>query len=395
MALELETPESRPDAFRVAGWIDRLGGFIGRHRELFIRLGELESKFLSAEIADLKIDRPIYIAGLARSGSTILLEVIASAPGIATHQYRDYPPIFTPYAWNWWLGHVPLGKTLPAERTHADGILVTDQSPEAMEEVLWMAFFEHLHDPLRSNVLDSSVMNPRFEKFYRDHIAKLILVRGADRYASKENYNISRLEYLQRIFPDARFVIPIRHPVSHIASLIKQHRLFSAGQRESPKALAHLQRVGHFEFGLDLRPINTGIDSAAAGIAALWARGEEVRGWARYWSTIYGFVARRLNDNPGLHEAALVVRFEDLCAAPEDTLIRLRDHCQLDDPDLIQRWAERLHAPAYYRARFSDDDIRIIEEEAGAAARRFGYDPVDPAVRLPTTPARIEQASVA
>jgi hypothetical protein len=395
MALELNAPKGRPDAFRVAGWIDRFGGFISRHREFFIRLGELESKFLRDEISAFQIDRPIYIAGLARSGSTILLEVIASSPGIATHQYRDYPPIFTPYAWNWWLRHVPLGKPEPAERTHADGILVTDQSPEAMEEVLWMAFFEHLHDPAQSNILDASVTNPRFEKFYREHIAKLVLVRNALRFASKENYNVTRLEYLQHMFPDARFVIPIRHPAGHIASLIKQHRLFSVGQRKSPRALAHLQRIGHFEFGLDLRPINTGTDSSAASIAELWARGEEVRGWARYWATIYEFVARRLNENPALRQAALVVRFEDLCAAPEETLTRLRDHCALDDRDLIERWAERLHAPGYYSAKFSDEDLGIIADEAGAIAWRFGYDPVNPAVRSSATPARIEQASPA
>jgi Sulfotransferase family len=395
MALQLDAPKGRPDAFRVAKWIDRFGAFISRHRDLCIRLGELESKFLSDQIGNLKIDRPVYIAGLARSGSTILLEVVASSPGIATHQYRDYPPIFTPYAWNWWLRHVPLGKPEPAERTHADGIMVTDQSPEAMEEVLWMAFFDHLHDSGQSNILDGSVTNPRFEKFYRDHIAKLILVRGARRYASKENYNITRLEYLQRLFPDAKFVIPIRHPASHIASLIKQHRLFGAGQRESPEALAHLQRVGHFEFGLDLRPINTGAGSSAAEVAALWARGEEVRGWARYWAAIYEFVARRLDENPALRKATLVVRFEDLCATPAEMLARLREHCALDDRDLIERWAERLHAPAYYRAKFSDEDLRIISEEAGAAARCFGYDPLDPSRCSATAPARIDQASLA
>jgi hypothetical protein len=141
--------------------------------------------------------------------------------------------------------------------------------------------------------------------------------------------------------------------------------------------------------------LTQGADSNAAAIAQLWACGEEVRGWARYWAAIYEFIARRLDENPALRQAALVVRFEDLCAAPEETLIRLRDHCALDDRDLIARWAERLHAPAYYRARFSDEDLRIIAEEAGAVALSFGYDPLDPVGRSLPIPAGIEQRSPA
>src|SRR5690606_16366424 len=98
-----------------------------------------------------------------------------------------------------------------------------------------------------SQFLDRSCSNPEFEKFYRDHLLKLLWVRDRSRYASKGNYNISRLPYLQKMFPEARFVVPIRHPVPHIASLMKQHRLFVEGETKYPRALAHMQRVGHFE----------------------------------------------------------------------------------------------------------------------------------------------------
>lgn len=39
----------------------------------------------------------MYIAGLARSGTTILLEKLATHPDVVTHRYRDDPPIFSPY----------------------------------------------------------------------------------------------------------------------------------------------------------------------------------------------------------------------------------------------------------------------------------------------------------
>ena len=371
MAAEISGPAARDEAFQVPTWIHLLGGFINRHPELSIAAGNVESSILRERIDAIRIDRPIYIAGLARSGTTILLEILAAHPAVATHRYRDFPPIFTPYAWNWWLGRMPRREMTPVERTHNDGILVTADSPEAMEEVIWMAFFPHLHDPSRTGVLDASVDAPRFEAFYRDHIRKLILARGGQRYASKENYNLTRLEYLLKLFPDARFIIPIRRPAGHIASLIKQHRMLAEGQRRQPRSLAHFQRVGHYEFGADMRPINTGDAARVAEISDLWGRGEEVRGWARYWAMVYGFVADRLANAPALRAAAMVVPFEQMCEQPEAMLSRLCEHCGLDQADFVARHAERLRAPTYYTAKFSAEDLSAIDEETAATWSRF------------------------
>lgn len=373
MAAEISSVSFRGESFHVPGWLHRFSGFVANHPQLWIRLGNLESSYLSDSLAPIRIDRPIYITGLARAGTTIVLDVVASHPGIATHQYRDFPPIFTPFLWNWWLAHIPLKESQPVERAHADGIMVTPESPEAMEEVLWMGFFPHLHDPARSNVLDGSTSNEKFEAFYRDHLKKIILTRGARRYASKENYNLTRIEYLHKLFPDARFVIPIRDPAAHIASLIKEHRLFIEAHRMQPRSLSHFQRVGHFEFGADLRPINTGDNARVREVQELWRAGDEIRGWARYWAMIYGFVADRLESNPSLRAASMILRFEDLCAEPEATLTRLCEHCGLDEPGFVARHAGRLHAPKYYTAKFSESDLAAIDEETAATRRRFGY----------------------
>src|SRR3546814_14155500 len=88
--------------------------------------------------------------------------------------------------------------------------MITPDSPEAFEEVLWMAFFPDLHDPTASSVLDERTDNAAFESFYRDHIRKLLRVRGGRRYLSKGNYSVTRLEYLLKVFPDARFILPVQ-----------------------------------------------------------------------------------------------------------------------------------------------------------------------------------------
>jgi hypothetical protein len=369
--------ETAPDGFAVAGWVDRLGGFISRHQSLWTRLGNLETTLIGDSIDETPIDRPIYVSGLARSGTTILLEMLARHADTVTHRYRDYPPVFTPYLWNRLLDFTPQRAAEPVERTHKDGIKITPDSPEALEEVVWMAFFPGLHDPQQNAALDGrSSSNPAFESFYRDHIRKLLKVRGGSRYLAKGNYNVTRLDYLLTLFPDARFVVPVREPRWHIASLMKQHALFCEGGRRRPESVRHLQRVGHFEFGLDRRPVNAGDSAAVEQVLACWRDGAEVEGWARYWSHIYGYVADRLEASPELRAATLVVRYEELCREPRATLRAVLDHCRLAAADdALAQLAGQLHAPAYYQPRFTPDELAIIDRHTGAAAARLGYAP--------------------
>jgi hypothetical protein len=337
------------------------------------RLGNLETWCLGSFVDSRPIDRPIFVAGLARSGSTILLEILAGHPHVATHRYRDFPLVFTPFWWNEIIRRSPRSQDCAVERAHRDGIMITPDSPEAMEEPIWQAFFRDAHNPQVSQVLDASVQRPDFEKFYCDHIRKLLVVRGSSRYVSKGNYNFSRLSYLQKLFPDARFVLPIRRPAAQVASLMKQQRLFTEGERRHPRALDHMRRVGHFEFGLDCRPINLSEGRGTAEVLQLWEQGEEVRGWARYWKQLYEWLADRLAENERLREAALIVRFEDLCSYPIDVLKELLRHTELYDEQLIATYSQRLHAPIYYRQEFSPAEEAIIAEETAEVAERFGY----------------------
>ncbi len=361
-------------AFQVTPWAYWLGGLVERHKARVIRLADWETRSIEERLEGQPVRAPIYISGLARAGTTILLEILAQHPAVGTHQYRDYPFVLLPYWWNWFVRYAETKAVVPQERAHGDRIVITPSSPEAMEETIWMAFFPELHNPARSSVLDRGTENQAFEAFYRTNIAKLLLVRGAERYVSKANYNISRLAYLQRMFPDARFIVPIREPMSHVASLMRQHRRFTEGLASNPKGREHLRRIGHFEFGPDRQPIQVGPPGSSTEIAMLWAHGEEVRGWARYWATIYGFVADQLEHEPELRAAVQVVRYEDLCRDPAKTLGDLFAHAELDPPaGLIETYKDRLSAPTYYKAALSDQHLETIREETRHTRSRFGY----------------------
>jgi hypothetical protein len=358
--------------FYVPPLVHVLGGLVHRHRRFWLWLGRLESGLLGHDLQQVPVKMPIFVSGLARSGSSLLHEVVSSHPAVATHRIKDYPMVFTPY---WWRrATARSGPQVPRERPHKDGMMVTLESPDAIEEVLWMAFFPRCHDPSVSNLVAADEQNPAFEAFYPAHIRKLLFAEGATRYAAKNNYHVMRLPYLVRLFPDAKFLIPIRAPAGHIGSLIRQHQWFSKGHRENPKSLAVMQRSGHFEFGLDRRPMNLGDGERVKAIVKAWEAGDEVRGLAIYWDMVYGYVHRLLETDPKVRAATMVVRFETTCEAPAETLRKVLAHCQLPDPEpIVAKHAPGIRFPTYYKSDFTQEQQEVIRQETAATARLFGY----------------------
>ncbi len=337
-------------------------------------LGNLETEALRPRLDSIDLRQPVYITGMPRAGSTILLRVLSGIPGVATHRYSDFPFLFTPYWHNRALSRLGGRGGAPVERAHADGIRVTPESPEALEEVIWMRFFRRVHDPAVSNVLASDVSHPTFPDFYRDHLRKLLLVRSGQRYLAKNNFAVTRLQYIRKLFPDVRFIVLIRDPVTHIASLTKQQRLFSTRYAKDPRALLRLRTMGHFEFGPERRPVNPDDPDGTRTVAGYWERGQEIHGWAWYWRLVYAFVSRLLGTDPALREATLTVRFEALCDSPAETLSAIARHCGLGGAeDVIRASVPTIRFPTYYKAEFRPEELGTISDMTADVAAGFGY----------------------
>lgn len=359
-------------AFHVPAWLHFLGGIVASSPNACLRLAGLESQSLASAIEQVSAAAPIYICGLARAGTTLLHEVISSHPAAATHRMKDYPMIFTPY---WWRRATAQSDPAPPrERAHGDGVMVNSESPDALEEMLWMAFFRGCHEPAASNAWGADGRHPAFESFYSAHLRKLLLAEGATRYAAKNNHHVARLAYLVRLFPGARFLLAVRSPRRQIASLVRQHHWFCDAQRRYPRALAFMQRTGHFEFGLDRRPMQLGDASRRAQIAEDWAAGREVLGWARYWDLVYSHLSELLEHDAEVRAASMIVRFETLCESPAETLQAALAHCSLPGGELIAaRFAGRIREPAYYQSDFTAEDLRTIDETTAETAQKWGF----------------------
>ena len=333
-------------------------------------VGALESRVHRARLQAIPLDRPIFVTGLARSGTTTLLAALARSRDLGSHQYRDFPFLGAPLVWNWLQGKV--GTSVQAvERPHKDRILITSASPDAFEEPLWRQFFQAEHESGANQRLTADVRHPKFEAFYREHLRKILHLRGAGRYVSKGNYNVGRIEYLAKLFPDAVFVVPVRRPIEHVASLCRQHALFKRYGESDPRVPLYLAAAGHFEFGLQRRPLV--LSAGAAARQSCFNSGDDILGYAQQWAEVYGHVTR-LMAAPELADRILLVRYEDLCADPQGGIEQIIALGGLADADgAIRAYADEIlispeRVPAEISAR-RDALMAVV----GDVARRMGY----------------------
>ncbi len=303
---------------RISFWENMLTAGPEKLPGVFFALADLEDRLQAKRLSAIAAPAPIYVSGLARAGTTALIHMLGRHPAIGTHVAADFPGIFTPIWWNRLLPRVARLDAPPAERVHGDGILVDAQSPEAVEEVLWLAA--------------RGQYDAAFAQTLRHHQKKILLLRQRTRYAAKANGHLGRLADVLRMMPDARIIIPVRHPVAHVASLVRQHAHFSAIQKKDARARKAMRRLGHFEFGLDRKPGFCGNAETARQVAAAFASGDDATGYALQWQGAYGAVMRLRAGDRRIADATHLVRHEDMTASPAETLLRILEFVGLEPP---------------------------------------------------------------
>lgn len=340
-------------------------------RGLMQTLGDLETRRYRRELEPLRIVKPIFLTGLARSGTTILLEQLAKVPGVATHRYRDFPFLMTPIDWNRFVRRFAAGAQ-PVERPHKDRIQITTESPEAFEEPLWDHFFPQAHSPTALHRLTAETRNEEFANFFRDHLRKILFLRQGTRYLSKENYNVARIEYLGRVFPDARFLVPVRDPFSHVQSLVKQHQLFCDYDQKDRRVHRYLAMAGHYEFGPQRCPIR--LDAASGdAILAAWRQNRDYEGYAIQWSAIYRHISDLHHRGDELASRILPVRYEDLCAAPYETMQQILAHIDLPGESVTREDLAHISPPGAGSTTPAGEPREQVARQTRETAALFGY----------------------
>jgi hypothetical protein len=185
------------------------------------------------EILEVEVRRPLVIAGLPRSGTTHLLNLVASDRRLRSLPYwESLEPIPDPDEPPGEAGEDP--RLTRCRRSYEQQIAISpllrnmhDMAPE------------HVHEEIEVQALDFASYElewiatvPRWRDYYLAHdqaphyaylkkgLQALQWLRGPDRWVLKSPQHMEQLVPLLRTFPDATVAITHRDPVAVIASAI-------------------------------------------------------------------------------------------------------------------------------------------------------------------------------
>jgi hypothetical protein len=263
-------------------------------------LADIENDLFKRELEAVESSNEVFITGLPRAGTTLMLELLYATSEFRTYTYRDMPFILSPLLWNRLSGMFrKAGKK--QERAHGDGVEISFDSPEAFDEVVWLTY---MGDKIvRRNTLSpvsADDITDECETEIRNSVRKVLALgqhAGHDfnelRYLSKNNANISRIDALRRLFPSSTVLVVFRHPLAHVSSLVAQHEGFLDKHRDDVFSKRYMKWIGHYEFGENFKPINFagGLDAVNTPIQA------DAAFWLSYWNAAYAWAMKYKADN--------------------------------------------------------------------------------------------------
>lgn len=265
---------------------------------------DFDQKLVSVDDKDINQQQHVFISGLARAGTTVLMRRFHDSGLYRSLTYQDMPFILAPNLWQR-LSSQSRRELKNVERAHGDNLQVDADSPESLDEVFWRVFAgsEYIN---KKNLTPHQPATNIVQK-YINYVSAILAsdTSHCRRYLSKNNNNILRLSSIHQAFPNALILIPFRDPLQHAYSLFRQHEHFSALQKDSPFTLAYMTWLSHHEFGLDHRPFL--FDNQKTSTYTL----DNLNYWLQQWCQVYEWLQRT---KP---ESALFVCYEDLCEHEE------------------------------------------------------------------------------
>jgi hypothetical protein len=284
------------------------------------------------------VDQPVYVMGLARSGTTIVLEILEKAGPFHSPTYRDMPFVLCPNFWQGLTKHSRLNAKLAA-RAHGDGIAIGFDSPESFEEVFWRTACETQAGPALAYVHISQDDLADFASYRQlslraalqnnpgqpQNLHTLPTPQGL-RYLSKNNNNVMRIQQLSDQ-AGAHLVLIIRDPLATAWSLYRQHQRFVEIQADDEFVRAYMRWLGHHEFGQGHKPLAIG----SQHLQDLNPMQPDY--WLTYWMGTYQNLLQTFQTLPAEQSNRILwLSHERICQAPALELKRLFGFVNIDEP---------------------------------------------------------------
>jgi hypothetical protein len=243
-------------------------------------LFEIEKILFDNRLPNIENGQHVFVTGLPRSGTTILLEFLYKTNAYASLTYSDMPFILSP---NLFSKIIKRQDTPLKERMHKDGIKINLQSPEAFDDVFFQTFN---NDEIKSNLsFFISLILQRYDK-------KL--------YLSKNNNNYKRIDLLHALLPDSIFILPFRGALQHANSLLSQHKHFCELHEQDKFISQYMSYLGHFEFGSIHHSWNPPKD---------YSDPLSLNYWLEQWLLFYEILSQKYLNHPSV----IFISYEALC----------------------------------------------------------------------------------
>ncbi len=192
------------------------------------------------------VSQNVYISGMARAGTTVLMQYLGELEEFKSLSYRNLPFLFMPKTWPKLVSNK---KSQEKERFHQDGVKHSLNSYEALEEPFFRNNLGELY--IKDDKIIKHELN---QKIFKKYNAFRRLIAGNKIYLAKNNNHLLRAESLHQL--DDKHsnktitIIPFRDPYEQANSLLKQHKLLSKLQQEDTFTLDYMDFLVHHEFGL-------------------------------------------------------------------------------------------------------------------------------------------------
>lgn len=268
------------------------------------------------------IDRPVFIIGMPRTGSTVLRDVLANMPEFATTTglTRKAPTC------------LPLLRVLN---------LVVRRDDPVEAGTMWDRFGRP-----DSHVMRAEDATPAARRYFTRAAETVLAFYRKPRFLAKCPRNALRIDFLLAIFPDARFIHLVRDGRAVCRSILQRRR-----------------SAGDLQAWWDARP-----DGWQA-----WAKLDPVAGIAHQWDAVVRIADEAGRRLPPGQFAEL--RYEDFAADPVSSVQRLVQFCET-------RWsADEIRAATAgvdnrndkWPAELTAEQIATFNGIAGATLARHGY----------------------
>jgi len=343
-----------------------------------LRLGDLcawpERLALAPWTRQIPIDRPIFVVGAFRSGTTALEQILSSHPQVGVFWFFTNAVYRTPATGYYFLRlmrRLGVLDTRQLPYLHNPRLGLTPFSAFECEWV-WAQAGKNLWDPDCTDLTaDAAFSNPVFERLLRSSIQRHLLVQGARRFLNKNPIHLLRLEYLHKLFPDARFIYILRDP---LATVLSHYRMV---QRIAATIHPHLQARQAIDGGLHLDVLTPRIKTQQYAETLALAQIHPLLGIAHQWRMMHITALASLQRSPALARQTVIITYEELTRTPQAVLDQLWRFVDLDDvaaASITAHAAGELQPPPATAPTPEETKwLAAVADIVAPAAEHFGY----------------------